>query len=78
MEEQRFDYWFPSKSIGWGWGLPVKWQGWLTLIGYLGMVFAGFLYFKPRRDVVSLFIYLAVITSLLIAVLFMKGQRGRT
>jgi hypothetical protein len=21
------DFWFPAKRYGWGWGLPVKWQG---------------------------------------------------
>lgn len=23
--------WFPAKRYGWGWGLPVTWQGWVVL-----------------------------------------------
>jgi hypothetical protein len=23
--------WFEKKQFGWGWGLPLTWQGWLTL-----------------------------------------------
>jgi hypothetical protein len=27
-------YWFPGKRNGWGWGLPIRWQGWAVLIVY--------------------------------------------
>ena len=27
--------WFGRKTIGWGWGLPARWQGWLVLILYI-------------------------------------------
>ncbi len=23
-------FWFPVKRYGWGWGLPVRWQGWVV------------------------------------------------
>ncbi|MBC8738930.1 hypothetical protein F6X40_19420 [Paraburkholderia sp. UCT31] len=40
------EYWFPAKRYGWGLGLPVRWQGWLTLLAYfvsLGVVVFRFL-----------------------------------
>ena len=24
-------YWFRAKRYGWGWGLPIAWQGWVVL-----------------------------------------------
>jgi hypothetical protein len=27
--------WFRAKKYGWGWGLPLTWQGWLVLLGYI-------------------------------------------
>ena len=35
MKFQSKQYWFPAKRYGWGWGLPIVWQGWAVLIGYL-------------------------------------------
>jgi hypothetical protein len=30
----RPPYWFRAKRYGYGWGLPVRWQGWAVLAGY--------------------------------------------
>jgi hypothetical protein len=30
-EDHMSRYWFPAKRYGWGWGLPVTWQGWAVL-----------------------------------------------
>lgn len=27
-------YWFPAKKYGWGWGMPLCWQGWCVLAAY--------------------------------------------
>ena len=27
-------YWFPAKRIGWGWGPPCTWQGWVVLLAF--------------------------------------------
>ena len=42
----RSRYWFPAKRYGWGWGLPVAWQGWLVLAVFFGLVAAGMLFFR--------------------------------
>ena len=34
-------YWFPAKGIGWGWGPPVTWQGWVVLLLWAGALAAG-------------------------------------
>jgi hypothetical protein len=30
--------WFAAKLYGYGSGLPITWQGWVTLLVYLGLV----------------------------------------
>lgn len=51
MEQDRPQYWFPVKRYGWGWGLPVRWQGWVALALYFGSIYAGVRYFRPRDSV---------------------------
>jgi hypothetical protein len=65
------NYWFRAQRYGWGWGLPLTWQGWIIVIAYTVMIIAGIfifplnlychdncwhLYFPPKRK--KGFIYL--------------------
>ena len=68
-------FWFPAKRYGWGWGLPVRWQGWLVFVGYLGLVYAGIAYFRPRQAALSFLLYVAVLTAVLIVIVALKGER---
>ena len=43
-------FWFPVKRYGWGWGLPVRWQGWAVFVLYATLLYAGFYVFKAQRD----------------------------
>ena len=38
MSSDSNNFWFPAKTYGWGWGLPVKWQGWVVIIAYIALV----------------------------------------
>ena len=71
----RPTFWFPAKRYGWGWGLPVRWQGWAVLGAYLALVCAGIYYFKGQRDVSGLIIVLVCLTVALIVVAALKGER---
>lgn len=68
-------YWFAAKTYGWGWGLPVRWQGWLVLGTYLTLVLAGIGYFESRGNRSSLWAYLVVLTVVLIVIVALKGER---
>ena len=37
MKDESKPYWFRAKRYGWGWGLPLRWQGWLVLVAYLAL-----------------------------------------
>jgi hypothetical protein len=75
MNEVQKDFWFPAKNYGWGWGAPVKWQGWFVLAVWLGFVLAAGVYFRPRLHRVAFFTSVAVATALLVVVAAVKGEK---
>ena len=58
--------WFAPKRYGYGSGLPLTWQGWAILIGFLGITFADALLFATRPIV--LFAILIPVTVALMVV----------
>jgi hypothetical protein len=68
-------FWFPAKKYGWGWGLPVAWQGWVVLGLYLALVLAGIRYFEARQRVTGLLVFLVCLTVALIVVVALKGEK---
>jgi len=70
-------YWFPAKRYGWGWGFPVTWQGWVVLIGFLILLGVGVPIFPPRKSVFSFIAYVCVLSVLLLAVCYAKGEPPR-
>ena len=70
-------YWFPAKRYGWGWGPPGTWQGWAVLSGFLGLVIAGMIFVLPRRSPVEIVAYVIVLSVVLTAVCWWKGEPPR-
>ena len=69
-------FWFPVKRYGWGWGFPVRWEGWVVLIGYVALVIGGLTYLRARRAPVStVLVYFAALTVILLAIMLVKGER---
>jgi hypothetical protein len=69
-------FWFPVKRYGWGWGLPVCWQGWVVLLAYFALVVGGLRYFAAQRAPVSVVLaFCAVLTIALVAIVVVKGER---
>jgi drug/metabolite transporter (DMT)-like permease len=73
MSEPNF--WFPVKRYGWGWGLPVRWQGWVVFAAYAGLLYAGIYYFKAQGNPAALSVYVLALTGVLIAIVIAKGER---
>ncbi len=74
MLNDKKNYWFLAKKYGWGWGLPVNWQGWIVFIVYLSLVILN-IYVCLFRESVVLFISInLILTVLLIAVCWLKGE----
>jgi len=74
MEEQQ-RHWFPAKKYGYGWGLPVVWQGWALLLGYLGLVAAAGLAVSGGTDLLWFLPLHLVLTGLFLFVVWKKGEK---
>lgn len=70
-------YWFPAKRYGWGWGWPATWQGWLVLFGFFILIGAGALAFPPNSHAPAFVIYVLVLSALLVAICWLKGEPPR-
>jgi hypothetical protein len=70
-------YWFPAKRYGWGWGPPVTWQGWVVLAAYAACIGAGALVISPARRPAVFVAYVALLSVLLTAVCWAKGEPPR-
>ena len=70
-------YWFPAKRYGWGWGLPIAWQGWAVLMGFLSLLVLGVRLFPPEESMLTFVVYVGVLTALLFAICYVKGEPPR-
>jgi hypothetical protein len=74
---ERPKVWFYAKKYGWGWGLPACWQGWVVLVAYLTLLVGGVFVFPPDRALPLYLLYTVVLTALLVAVCWLKGETPR-
>jgi hypothetical protein len=75
MDTSKPRFWFPVKQYGWGWGIPVRWEGWAVLLLYIAIIGMAGNYFRSRDDVASFLITVALATAILLAVAAWKGER---
>jgi hypothetical protein len=66
-------YWFPAKRMGWGWGPPSTWEGWVVVVAFLVSLAASAGRLLPEDS--ARFALVAAITSgVLIVICFVKGE----
>ncbi len=70
-------YWFRAKRFGWGWGLPLTWQGWVVLAAFAGLVLVGTLIFPPHKAPGFFIGYVLALIALLVAICWLKGEPPR-
>ena len=68
--------WFRAKRYGWGWGLPLTWQGWLVLGTYITLTVFGALLFAHTHNM-ALLAGFVVLTLLLVVICWLTGERPR-
>jgi hypothetical protein len=71
------NYWFPAKRYGWGWGLPIVWQGWAVLGVFSVLMVVGSLVLLPAKGSAIFAAYSALLCVLLVAVCWRKGEPPR-
>ena len=70
----RSNYWFPAKRYGWGWGLPVVWQGWVVLAAFAILVLGGAFILLPTHGSLVFVAYASSLCLGLVAVCWIKGE----
>lgn len=66
--------WFEQKRVGYGAGLPVAWQGWALILGYIGVV-VGLTFTLMPAHPVPYYVVVAVAT-IAMAVIAARHTRG--
>jgi hypothetical protein len=69
-------YWFPVRPArnGWGWGLPVAWQGWVVLLVFFVVLIGGEVALAPYGPLV-LSTWGLLMGALLLGIFFWKGEQ---
>jgi hypothetical protein len=77
MTREDRDIWFPAKRYGWGWGLPVTWQGWAVMAAYFVVLLIGVFGIDPERQLPLFMAWMLGWSAVLVAVCWWKGERPR-
>ena len=67
-------YWFPAKTHGWGWGLPVTWQGWTVVAVYAAVVAAAVVLLHRKQKKVAFTAVVVAATAVLVAICYVTGE----
>ena len=69
--------WFSAKKYGWGWGLPMTWEGWMVLIAYIFVTLFLVSWHPPSRSIGKFLLATVLPTVVLIAICYFKGEKPR-
>ena len=72
------EYWFEQKRYGYGAGLPIAWQGWALLVGYVAVVLLGGLLIEwdPEVGLVGFLMLFIPATAALMYICAIKTRGG--
>lgn len=73
MRDDERRYWFPAKRYGWGWGFPIRWQGWVVMIAWIAGVIVGTLTISPMNQVIFLG-FMVIMVVILIGICWATGE----
>jgi hypothetical protein len=68
-------YWFPVRPArnGWGWGLPIRWQGWVAYLVFFGGMLAG-IWRAASYGQWAVIAFACVWGPLFVGLMFWKGE----
>jgi len=70
-------YWFPAKRYGYGWGLPLCWQGWIVFALFFGGIIADAFVFNPARHMIEFQAVVWSLAAVLVGICYWKGEPAR-
>lgn len=68
-------YWFPVRPArnGWGWGLPIVWQGWVAGLIYFATLIGGIVFLVPSGQLIVI-AFICIWYALFLGLMFWKGE----
>ena len=77
MKKEMKEIWFPAKKYGFGWGLPIAWQGWAVLMVYVLLTTTGSVMLSNfSKNIIWLLPFILILTILLIFICWKKGEKA--
>ena len=74
---ERPRYWFPAKRIGWGWGFPATWEGWVVLVVFVALLIGGAWIFRPDQNLWAYEGWAVFLGVIFLAICRFKGEPPR-
>lgn len=71
------ELWFRAKTYGWGWGLPLVWQGWVVFATYFVLLGFGIVNMYAELLPIPYVPFFVVITAALVLICWLKGEKPR-
>lgn len=68
------DIWFEPKRYGFGAGLPIAWQGWTLIVGYIAAILLLSATLLPRGNEVA---YVVIVVALTLGLMAIAAQHTR-
>jgi hypothetical protein len=68
------NYWFPAKTYGWGWGIPITWQGWVVMVLFGVLLASAIALFLTDKDHAKFLLSIGVLCAGLTGVCWLKGE----
>jgi hypothetical protein len=75
--DKTTSYWFAAKRYGWGWALPLTWQGWVVYILWFAVVFGSIPFYGLRHHSFEQVAFLIVMAAALFGICYWKGEPPR-
>jgi uncharacterized membrane protein YhaH (DUF805 family) len=77
MPLPKNEAWFAAKTHGWGWGLPLRWQGWVVMVAFVAVMIAISQWLPPHKHPVGFLVAIFGLAAALIAICWLKGEEPR-
>ena len=74
MKKDSERYWFPAVRYGWGWGLPVTWEGWIVFSVFIVAVFIVSFLIDPIKSTLLFSVANLIVLGILIGICWKKGE----
>lgn len=71
---QGSKYWFPAHKVGWGWGFPIAWQGWVVFGAYMVSSIGGGVWVLAKYGMAPFLAVVFAVSAAFFLICWLKGE----